>query len=176
MQVALSVWRDEAHGLVNGKVPESAEDTVDLTSDVENPGPNASANNNRAPSSPPPEFSRPPSSTGDIEEDFDIDAFLAHEEEQAASATVDQTSAPPVKHTYGQGTTESGTSIDDQMDWDAVDALDDVVPPVAAENLFDNDAPMNDVNDKENISPPLIVDEPPAIIASHEDDWDEMYL
>ena len=174
MQVALSVWRDEAHGLVNGKVPESAEDTVDLTSDVENSGPNASANNNRAPSdshsSPPPEFSRPPSSTGDIEEDFDIDAFLANEEAQAASATIDQTSAPPVKHTYG------GSSIDDQMDWDAVDALDDMVPPVAAQNLIDNDAPMNVVNDKENISPPLIVDEPPTIIASHEDDWDEMYL
>ena len=89
LQVSLSVWRDEAHGLVNGKKvaddeanePSDEEAQQNVTS-ISRPS-SSSARAEHASSSSP---SRPPSSATEIddEDDFDIDAVLREEVERSA--------------------------------------------------------------------------------------------
>jgi replication fork protection complex subunit Csm3/Swi3 len=153
-QVALSVWRDEARGIVNGRTldlssddedhedPKSADEsrqTQDDTSKSQSAGntPSDSLPSSRAPSlitsSPSP--SRTPSSASDHippDDDFDIDDFLREEGVRAASGS----GAKP-KHTYAKPRDEPPgfTDLDEAM-WNELMTVDGprltnpVLPPV----------------------------------------------
>ncbi|KAH7926302.1 Swi3-domain-containing protein [Leucogyrophana mollusca] len=136
MHVALSVWRDEAKGLVNGKKPDDdGEDVIDLTSDRDPSGgvggSRSGTEEDDAPSHPP---SLPPSSDGE-DDDFDIDAVIREEEERLAAmraANLTSTSPPRTapKATYrSQPNTDADPpslmDVDEDMMWDEIDAFQD---------------------------------------------------
>ncbi|OBZ75315.1 Chromosome segregation in meiosis protein 3 [Grifola frondosa] len=95
MHVALSVWRDEAKGLVNGRRPE---DAIDLTSDSEQsdnerekqpqqsaaPSDQQDPSSSRAPSIPPSSASE--YTSADIFDDFNIDAMIQEDQQQYSAA------------------------------------------------------------------------------------------
>jgi len=154
-QVALSVWRDEARGIVHDSKLQDTEGIAGSISDddhVENSGNDINAediNHNlplrtpqapsETPSSPVP--SRPPSSASEPDsttfgEDFDIDAFVREEEERAA-ALATQTAATIAKYTYGKGKGREGGSMDeDEMMWDELQGSNDVEPPKEPAETF----------------------------------------
>lgn len=103
-QVSLSVWRDEAKGLINGMKPGDPE-TIDLTSDIEpeKSSPHRPKRPTHNSSSPASDVdvnmvnipTRPPSSTIETyDDDFDIDALM-EEEEGAKWVELNGASAPP---------------------------------------------------------------------------------
>ncbi|KAF8077900.1 hypothetical protein FPV67DRAFT_1662683 [Lyophyllum atratum] len=147
MHVSLSVWRDEAHGLVNGRKPHDDDDDeiIDLT---ENPGgdPTTSKNESSRASSPvsdgaadasssshPP--SHPPSSGAEMDDDddFDIDAVIRDEEarvakERAASQASDTLTNFTTNRDKGKGRLDDD---DDTAMWEALDAMQDNVSHAA---------------------------------------------
>lgn len=121
-QVALTVWRDEANGLINGRAPNQIVDlTSDADSDNEDGGAHRRSSSRHADAGDAPEEgedhesslppTRPPSSpsnTDDIPDDFDIDALLREEEAQAH--------APPSAPSASKGT-DTNANADDEL-WD----------------------------------------------------------
>ncbi|EPQ58019.1 Swi3-domain-containing protein [Gloeophyllum trabeum ATCC 11539] len=153
MHVALSVWRDEAKGLVNGMKPD---DPIDLVSDSDEDDADdgertkpdgrqslgrdvggASDARSRAPS-------RPPSSPSigqvtDVD-DFDIDAMIREEQEMEA----DRVPAPQDTHRPTEGATAGDDmDIDDEAMWAEMMMEDAGVPsippvPTSIKNTDDN--------------------------------------
>ncbi|KAI0670345.1 replication fork protection component Swi3-domain-containing protein [Trametes maxima] len=147
MNVALSVWRDEAKGLINGhKMPGSDdsdsdnEDTknsrlhsglehdqstgrsqevqdVPIATDDERSSPVRSTHGASLPPSSP---SSGTSSLGALDEDFDIDAMLREEEEAARAQAASSSTVPSAaKTTYGAPRGAMADDEDEEM-WDAV--------------------------------------------------------
>ncbi|KAI0647088.1 replication fork protection component Swi3-domain-containing protein [Trametes meyenii] len=144
MNVALSVWRDEAKGLINGhKMPGSDDSDSDdeetknsrlqrgleptqsrgqsqeaqdvpIATDDERSSPTRSTHDAPFPPSSP---SSGTSSLGALDEDFDIDAMLR--EEEAARTQAASSSVAPVKATYGAPRGAAAGDEDEEM-WDAV--------------------------------------------------------
>ncbi|KII88438.1 hypothetical protein PLICRDRAFT_698822 [Plicaturopsis crispa FD-325 SS-3] len=90
MHVALSVWHDEAKGIVKG---EKADDAIDLASDAEVD--DEAADNDRGKNDTS-RSSLPPSSASEPDgDDFDIDALIREEEERAADLARQAAAAAP---------------------------------------------------------------------------------
>ncbi|KAG6866958.1 hypothetical protein C0991_003874 [Blastosporella zonata] len=183
MHVALSVWRDEAHGLVNGRQLEDDEEIIDLTenrhdaplthnttSRASSPTSNGAAY--ASSSSRPP--SRPPSSGSELDDDdFDIDAVIRDEEERLAREreTNSNVSSVSVRDTEKGGIVldEDG---DDAAMWDALDSMQGTMPqaiePSATQSRIDEDDAMwNDIDAL--AAPPA----PPSPVRVDEEDmWD----
>ncbi|OJT04317.1 Chromosome segregation in meiosis protein 3 [Trametes pubescens] len=158
MNVALSVWRDEAKGLINGhKIPgpddpldssdsdndganehasrprattqEPAHD-VPIATDAERPGSSPARRSTHEASLPP---SSPASSLGALNDDFDIDAMIR--EDEAVRMQGPPAPGPAPQATYGVPRGGPGAAEDEDEDaamWDAV--MDDLpdepyVPP-----------------------------------------------
>ncbi|RDB21119.1 Chromosome segregation in meiosis protein 3 [Hypsizygus marmoreus] len=171
MHVALSVWRDEAHGLVNGKEPEDAE-VIDLTDDQNAPGPKerlsshaASPSNSEVggySSSRPP--SRPPSSGTELEDDddFDIDALIRDEEERKARERDSALSESIGATNIDKGKGKMVMDVDDDAAmWEELDAIQtssstQVALPAAAISGIDDDQAMWDELDALNDGPATI--------------------
>lgn len=177
-QVALSVWRDEAHGV---KGPD--DDNIDLT---ERPTPTSdsaepASSSSRAPSHP------PSSGTEPDDDDFDIDAVIRDEEEKRA--------ARERKKEVGAAGKGREVMDDDEAMWGALDALESAPPPPPAANTgdIDGDEEMWDVlrevedgaalrADKEPTTPALAEQTTTAITLAPppdlnpEDNWEDMYL
>jgi hypothetical protein len=150
IQVSLSVWRDEAKGLINGMKPEDltgdpdAPGIIDLTSDIE-PDSSPSRKKQRRSSSPTTDVdmvnvpSGPPSSGTEVDDDdFDIDALVKEEEERLAqmkdNSSAATTSFSPralaalaPKATYRDAEADD----DDEAMWDELNGLGDelISPP-----------------------------------------------
>ncbi|KAF9218318.1 Swi3-domain-containing protein [Gyrodon lividus] len=143
MQVRLSVWRDEAKGLVNGRKPDDDPDVIDLTEPTlvgtEDDGGNDKESvynqtkSDRASSRAP---SLPPSSDTE-NDDFDIDAVIRAEEERLAAQRTSmsgvgpaQTSPakPPARASYRENPDANAMDIDEAALWDDLDAFDDPQP------------------------------------------------
>ncbi|KAF8843649.1 Swi3-domain-containing protein [Paxillus ammoniavirescens] len=146
MQVRLSVWRDEAKGLVNGRKLDDDPDVIDLTDPTligtEDDGMNGKetehnqSKTDRAPSRTP---SLPPSSDAEYD-DFDIEAEIRAEEERrvaAQHATMSgsgsaqtlrssPTPEPPAKVLYRENPGTNAMDIDEAELWDA---FNDPQPP-----------------------------------------------
>jgi replication fork protection complex subunit Csm3/Swi3 len=127
MKVRLSVWRDEAKGLVNGK--ESGEnggdDIIDLTDpNFEGADVNDDSSSLRAPS-------LPPSSSEAEDDDFDIDAVVREEEKRLAAFRAQRSvsPAPPApKARYKILPPEDGMDIDEEAMWNDLEIFDDSIP------------------------------------------------
>ncbi|EED80138.1 predicted protein [Postia placenta Mad-698-R] len=152
MHVALSVWRDESKGLINGRKVDAALSDSDNSSDDDNGGmprnSNAAsiaqdivtaptASSSRAPSRPP-SSSEPPSSDGF--DDFDIDAIIREEEEQqrVASEMSRQVSSPDTNPQYrSKPTVAPSPNVDDEAMWEQlIDELPDAaLPPVSPPSI-----------------------------------------
>ncbi|KAG6907359.1 hypothetical protein DXG01_009243 [Tephrocybe rancida] len=186
MHVALSVWRDEAHGLVNGRQPEDDGEIIDLT---ENPdgAPAAHSASSRASSpvsggaayasSSSRPGSRPPSSGSELDDDddFDIDAIIRDEEARLArergvpGSTVD----PP--QIGDKGKSVSVEDDDDAAMWETLDSahgtISQTTQPLAAASGMDEDDAMWDELDalQSGVQP---VHSPPARDDEDQDMWD----
>ncbi|KAH9901421.1 replication fork protection component Swi3-domain-containing protein [Cubamyces lactineus] len=149
MHVALSVWRDEAHGLLNGRKIPGPDDPLSSDSDSDREiarharlqseddkskgkGPqdvpiatdderSSPARSTHRPSLPPSSPSASSSSLGALDDDFDIDAMIR--EDEAARAQQASTSAStftkPPQATYGAPRGGAANDEDEAM-WDAV--------------------------------------------------------
>ncbi|TFY76324.1 hypothetical protein EWM64_g7688 [Hericium alpestre] len=168
VQVALSVWRDESKGLVNGrKIPDGEDEVIDLTDgeasddDDDKPPRKTKSAKDTSPAPIdldsdaegllPQHISVPPSSsspTSAPEDDFDLDALLAQEE---ARLNAD----PPVTRTnpsVGASYRAPDVTDEDEAMWDALDMdLDSAPPPPPASRpavpppMVDEDEDMWDV-------------------------------
>ncbi|KAI0333636.1 Swi3-domain-containing protein [Cubamyces sp. BRFM 1775] len=148
MHVALSVWRDEAHGLLNGRKIPGPDDPLSSDSDsdrevarharLQSEGdtgkgkgpqdvPIATDDERSSParsvhrhSLPPSSPSASGSSLGALDDDFDIDAMIREDEAARAQASASaSTSTKPPQGTYG--TPRGGTAeAEDEAMWDAV--------------------------------------------------------
>ncbi|KAG6898376.1 hypothetical protein C0992_009051 [Termitomyces sp. T32_za158] len=128
MHVALGVWRDDMHGLVNGRNPEDDE-VIDLTEDPRgDPTPQSGSSRASSPVSNGAAYasssshlpSRPPSSASELDDDdFDIDAIIREEEERLAR---ERNSSGPTTSTTGdhENTVADG---DDADMWEALDSM-----------------------------------------------------
>ncbi|KAF5381090.1 hypothetical protein D9615_003997 [Tricholomella constricta] len=187
MNVALSVWKDEANGLINGRKPEDDE-VIDLT---DNPQENANITNNgssrasspvsdgaayASSSSHPP--SRPPSSGTELDDtdDFDIDAVIRDEEERVArERPASEASAAPQKP-GDEG--KAKPIVDDDEDesmWDALDAMQNPPQPITTPSRMDDDDAMWDELDALEASVSTVpVPEKPPVHHLDEDEnmWD----
>ncbi|KAF9242124.1 replication fork protection component Swi3-domain-containing protein [Melanogaster broomeanus] len=141
MQVRLSVWRDEAKGLVNGRQPDDDPDVIDLTEptlvgteddkEPENHQPTSDGASSRAPS-------LPPASSDAEDDDFDIDAIIRAEEDRLAtlrattsgsgSAQTSPTPKPPAKASYRENPDANAVDIDEAALWDDLDPFDGPQP------------------------------------------------
>lgn len=127
LQVALSVWRDEAHGVVHDKNVEGDEGIENIREDVkdETPASRPSSGSARADyaSSSSPAPSRPPSSGTEIDfDDFDIDAVIREEVERNARERARQEQDHVGK---GKGKMIVTDENDDAM-WNEMDPIPDV--------------------------------------------------
>ncbi|KAG6851018.1 hypothetical protein H0H93_004505 [Arthromyces matolae] len=136
MHVALSVWRDDFHGLVNGRQPEVDDEIIDLTENAESTEPNR-ARSSRASSpasdgaayatssSHPP--SRPPSSASELDDDdFDIDAVIREEELRLERERLGQPkkAAANLNSKENLGQKQPGADDDDTAMWNALDSME----------------------------------------------------
>ncbi|KAH7914681.1 replication fork protection component Swi3-domain-containing protein [Hygrophoropsis aurantiaca] len=191
MHVALSVWRDEANGLVNGKKPGYDEDDViDLTSGPEEglDAPRSDAEEKNASSGP---ASLPPSSEAEDDyDDFDIDAVIREEEQRLAVMRAANASEPTPqttsKGTYRSQPTTDSMDIDEDAMWDDLEAFNKSSPPSAPQIdgtrtseksvTHDQDEDMWDVvrelEDNETSSTVSIGD---TTRATNDEGWDDMY-
>lgn len=186
--MSLSVWRDEAKGLINGMKPEDAtdqndENVVDLTSDIEPDSSPSGINQKVQPprsSSPTTDIdmdmdlpSRPPSSATDFDDDdYDIDALLKEEEERlekiraaAASTSVSSgnTTIPKPTATYRNASTED----DDEAMWAELNDVDGDSAPAPANSApkvahTDEDDDMWDIMG-DTVTAPYVPPSPPHI-------------
>ncbi|KAH7889223.1 replication fork protection component Swi3-domain-containing protein [Phlebopus sp. FC_14] len=145
MQVRLSVWRDEAKGIVNGKKPGEDDDAdiIDLTeptivgtgSGDEEKEDQPRRTRRDSESSPTP--SLPPSSS-EPDDDFDIDAVIRAEEERraasSASAAAPKSPSPgpaaTAKASYREDPDAHEMDVDEAAMWDDLDALENAPPPL----------------------------------------------
>lgn len=130
LKVRLSVWRDEAKGLVNGKSPEdtNGDDVIDLT-DQNIKIDSVDASGDSVLSRPP---SLPPSSSEDEDDDFDIDAVIREEEKRLAALRAERSAspappAPKARYKSLPNEVADGTSIDEEVMWNDLDAFDDPI-------------------------------------------------
>ncbi|CAL1704704.1 unnamed protein product [Somion occarium] len=138
MHVALSVWRDEAKGLINGRDPH---DPIDLTSDAElddsdqedeheKPDAPADGVSSRAASTRSSPAARPPSSASEPAQsnpssDFDIDAMIEEDQEHIGVSEQLPPSSPPLEasNTIYHSRANGPTAEDDDEDmWNELDA------------------------------------------------------
>lgn len=176
--MSLSVWRDEAKGLINGMKPEDLADqddpnTVDLTSDFEaDSTPSRSKRKGQGEpsksSSPTTDVdinmdmnmdtsSRPPSSATEVDDDeFDIDTMMREEEERlekmrAAAASASTSLVPSASATV---TYRNADADDDEAMWAEVDGLGEEsipVPPSAnARQPFATTQPSVNASDEDD--------------------------
>ncbi|KAG2357674.1 replication fork protection component Swi3-domain-containing protein [Suillus spraguei] len=129
MQVRLSVWRDEAKGLVNGKEPgeHGGDDVIDLTdSNSKGADVNDDSSSLRAPSP-----SLPPSSEAE-DDDFDIDAVVREEEKRLAAFRAQRSvspapPAPKAKYKILPPEVADGMEIDEEAMWNDLEIFDDQI-------------------------------------------------
>ena len=162
LQVALSVWRDEAKGLVNGRKVTNG--VLDLTSDGEQedeehprdavPGQTSRASSTSVPASPVPHHSRastppsrPPSSASERtstfdDDDIDIDALIQEDAERQAAAVLAREPSPSMYDTSSNYRSNTRPTRDS-------DAMDE-----------DDDALWSSFND------PSLFDDPSVLAAS----------
>ncbi|OJA08160.1 hypothetical protein AZE42_03595 [Rhizopogon vesiculosus] len=199
MQVRLSVWRDEAKGLVNGKSPEDTDgdDVIDLTDqNIDSVDASADSVPSRTPS-------LPPSSSEAEDDDFDIDAVIREEEKRLAALRGERSAspaplAPKARYKSLPAEVADGMSIDEEAMWNDLDAFDDPVlnpaPPPPKSNgpnliADDHDEDMWDMVreiEREEYTaskqlPVSSVNMPSAESASsslrtNDEDFDDMYL
>ncbi|PSR76039.1 hypothetical protein PHLCEN_2v8701 [Hermanssonia centrifuga] len=203
---ALSVWRDESKGLVNGMKPEEFADLDSSSSSDENENtadpmqqkdsttPDGAEQLTSRSSSPPP---RPPSSVGTSlggDDDFDIDAMIREEEELAAASVSTQLITASTSNTAIKS--RPAVDDDDAM-WDELG--EDFGVPVTSQPAqatasmtvsADDDEEMWDiVREMEaaqtasagpGVEQPATIREPenqdPQKSATNDEGWDEMYL
>ncbi|KAJ8584935.1 Swi3-domain-containing protein [Rhizopogon salebrosus TDB-379] len=155
MQVRLSVWRDEANGLVNGKRPEDGDDddVIDLTDQNIDSIDASASSGDSVPSRAP---SLPPLSSETEDDDFDIDTVIREEEKRLAALRAERSispTPPAPKARYKSLPTKGGDemSIDEEAMWDDLEAFNDTIfnPP-----------------------PPPPKSSGPSIIADDEEMWD----
>ena len=211
--MALSVWRDEAKGLINGVrlPPQGEDDNSDTDSDAVVPPPgdatavdgDATSSSQQQPSSPtrsrsrrgdsatsdseresdgPTHFSdasRPPPSSPDRDEAAsELDALLEEEALHAAAQT---------NHAWKKSNDDATMDADDDL-WGA---LDTAAEPAAAPTTTqappnaDRDEEMWDVvaeleqeqqHEREAARQSNPVQDPPAVVDTHADDLDDLYL
>ncbi|KAG6900851.1 hypothetical protein C0993_009969 [Termitomyces sp. T159_Od127] len=181
MHVALSVWRDEAHGLINGRKPEDDE-LIDLTEDPRG-DPTVQSGSSRASSpvsngaayasssSRPP--SHPPSSASELDDDgFDIDAIIREEEERLAK---ERNSSGPTETTSTTGGQNNIVADDDDADmWEALDSMQGAASQVAtahskAGKTDEDDAMWDDIDVLQDAAKPAHL---PLVRDEDEDMWD----
>ncbi|KAA1471116.1 Swi3-domain-containing protein [Dentipellis sp. KUC8613] len=166
MHVALSVWRDEAKGLINGRsFPDADDEVVDLTGN-DNDNDSAGSDDDGPPRAKKPAGAvidldsdaedsalRPPappassSPTSGLEDDFDLDALLAEEERLKNSAQAMRPSATTSKPA-AHGFTDEDEAMWDQMELEYEDAPPPVPKPAApkpVQHSADDDEDMWDV-------------------------------
>ncbi|KAG6874193.1 hypothetical protein C0995_003739 [Termitomyces sp. Mi166 len=184
MHIALSVWRDEARGLINGRKPEDDE-VVDLTenshgdptlqsgsSRASSPASNGAAY--ASSSSRPP--SRPPSSGSELDDDddFDIDAVIREEEERLAR---ERNSSVPTNTTLiiGDQTTKRNIAVDDDdaAMWEAVDSMQGAASQTSQGIIphlkVDDDAMWEEIDALQKAAEST---HPPPVRDEDEDMWD----
>jgi replication fork protection complex subunit Csm3/Swi3 len=128
MKVRLSVWRDEAKGLVNGKEPgeRGDEDVIDLTdSNFEGADVNDDSSSLRAPS-------LPPSSSEADDDDFDIDAVVREEEKRLAAFRAQRSvspvpPAPKAQYKILPPEVADGMDIDEEAMWNDLEMFNDPI-------------------------------------------------
>ncbi|KAG1803803.1 Swi3-domain-containing protein [Suillus plorans] len=129
MQVRLSVWRDEAKGLVNGKEPgeNGGDDVIDLTDpNLEDADMNDDSSSLHAPS-------LLPSSSEAEDDDFDIDAVVREEEKRLAAFRAQRSvspepPAPKAKYKVLPPEVADGMDIDEEAMWNDLEIFDDSIP------------------------------------------------
>lgn len=129
MKVRLSVWRDEAKGLVNGKEPgeNGGDDVIDLTDpNLEGADVNDDSSSLHAPS-------LPPSSSEAEDDDFDIDAVVREEEKRLAAFRAQRSvspepPAPKAKYKVLPPEVADGMDIDEEAMWNDLEIFDDSIP------------------------------------------------
>ncbi|KAI0780895.1 replication fork protection component Swi3-domain-containing protein [Trametes elegans] len=153
MHIALSVWRDEAKGLINGhKIPGSDDSDSDSDNEAsknarlrdgqstkgqsEEPQDVPVATDDdrsaRGGSLPPSSPSSASTSLGALDDDFDIDAMIREEEHTRAQPAASSSSRPPPTAVYGAPRPAASEPADeDEAMWDAMDDFPDgpYVPP-----------------------------------------------
>ncbi|TFK42536.1 replication fork protection component Swi3-domain-containing protein [Crucibulum laeve] len=158
MNVALSVWRDEAHGKKPAE-EEKDEDLIDLTNNDETrSAPSASESDavEYTPSSPAP--SRPPTSASEFEDDdFDIDAIIAEQERLKKGSDILAATAPAPASTV---TAVAAAGVTKPLD-----------PPRQNTAEDEDDAMWSMFNDVDD--PPPISKHPPASVIPKRIDTDE---
>ncbi|KAG2349823.1 Swi3-domain-containing protein [Suillus weaverae] len=129
MQVRLSVWRDEAKGLVNGKEPgeNDGDEVIDLPDpNFERANVNDDSSSLRAPS-------LPPSSSEAEDDDFDIDAVVREEEKRLTAFRAQRSvspapPAPKAKYKILPPEVADGMDIDEEAMWNDLEIFDDPIP------------------------------------------------
>ncbi|KAG2054647.1 Swi3-domain-containing protein [Suillus hirtellus] len=129
MQVRLSVWRDEAKGLVNGKEPgeNGGDDVIDLTDpNLEGADVNDDSSSLHTPS-------LPPSSSEAEDDDFDIDAVVREEEKRLAAFRAQRSvspepPAPKAKYKVLPPEVADEMDIDEEAMWNDLEIFDDSIP------------------------------------------------
>ncbi|KAG1756716.1 Swi3-domain-containing protein [Suillus paluster] len=131
MQVRLSVWHDEAKGLVNGKKLEETDgdDVIDLTDpnieDADVSTKNDDSSSLRVPS-------LPPSSDAE-DDDFDIDAVVREEEKRLAAFRAERSAspappAPKARYKNLPAEVADEMDVDEEALWNDLEAFDDIIP------------------------------------------------
>ncbi|KAG6845325.1 hypothetical protein H0H87_010782 [Tephrocybe sp. NHM501043] len=190
MNVSLSVWRDQAHGLVNGRQPEDDIDVIDLTknpgddpttksmpSEASSPMSNGAAY--ASSSSRPP--SRPPSSGSEMDDDdFDIDAVIRDEEERLAKEKSFSNPTTILASIENKGFSDksrddtAGEDDDDLAMWEALDLMEGTMPqityPLTTPSRLDEDNAMWDELDALQSAPHPALQ--PPVQDDDEDMWD----
>lgn len=174
----MGVWRDEAHGLINGRKPEDDE-VIDLTEDprgdptLQNGSSRASSpmSNGAAyasSSSHPP--SRPPSSASELDDDdFDIDAIIREEEERLAKER--NSSGPPKMTSTTGGQVDNVAHDDDAVMWEALDSMQGAASQVTSTHskAGEDEAMWDEIDGLQDAAKPVHV---PLARDGDEDMWD----
>jgi replication fork protection complex subunit Csm3/Swi3 len=183
LQVSLSVWRDEAHGLIHGKKVEDDE-TIELDDEgaqihvkdetLNSRSSSGSVRAEYASSSSPPQ-AQPPSSEVEDDDDFDIDAVIREEVERNARKRAEAGEEPDHLN-KGKGK----MVVADEDEYDALWNSTDLIPSVPASvesslvggEIGDDDMTMWDAVDalEERSSAPM---KPPT--THHVDDDEDMW-
>ncbi|KAG1891075.1 Swi3-domain-containing protein [Suillus subluteus] len=129
MQVRLSVWRDEAKGLVNDKEPgeNGGDDVIDLTDpNFEGADVTDDSSSLHAPS-------LPPSSSEAEDDDFDIDAVVREEEKRLAAFRAQRSvspapPAPKAKYKTLPPEVADEMDIDEEAMWNDLEIFDNPIP------------------------------------------------
>ncbi|KAG2157167.1 replication fork protection component Swi3-domain-containing protein [Suillus clintonianus] len=124
MQVRLSVWRDEAKGLVKPGENDD-DDVIDLTDPNIESTKNDDSSSSRAPS-------LPPSSSEAEDDDFDIDAVVREEEIRLAAFRAQHSvspapPAPKAKYKILPPEVADGMDIDEEVMWNDLEIFDDPI-------------------------------------------------